>query len=108
MVPTGPATYVKRSLTTDENGVVTMKRLYVTMAILLLSDGLALAQGQGLGPGVGVNPSNSQDLTNRSNPQNLTLPGASDRQDLVREPALPRATSPAPSFGNGIRSGPLR
>jgi len=80
-----------------------MKRLYATMAILLMSGGLALAQGQGMGPGVGVNPSNSQDLTNRSNPQNLTLPGASDRQDLVRVPA---PTSPAPTFGNGIRSGP--
>jgi len=83
-----------------------MKRLYATMAILLFSSGLALAQGRGLGPG--FNPSNPQDMTNRSNPQNLTLPGASDRQDLVREPALPRATSPTPSFGNGIRSGPLR
>jgi hypothetical protein len=83
-----------------------MKRLYATMAILLFSGGLALAQGRGLGPG--FNPSNPQDMTNRSNPQNLTLPGASDRQDLVREPALPRATSPTPSFGNGIRSGPLR
>ena len=103
MVAAGPATYLEFS-----KGVVTMKRLYATMAILLMSGGLALAQGQGMGPGVGVNPSNSQDLTNRSNPQNLTLPGASDRQDLVREPALPRATSPTPSFGNGIRSGPLR
>ena len=82
-----------------------MKRLYATMAILLLSGGLALAQGQGFGPG--VNPGNPQDLTNRSNPQNLTLPGANNRQDLAREPALPRATSPAPSFGNGIRSAPL-
>ena len=81
-----------------------MKRLYATMAILLLSGGLAVAQGQRLG--TGVNPSNSQDLTNRSNPQNLTLPGASDRQDLVRGPAVPKASSPAPSFGNGIRSAP--
>jgi hypothetical protein len=82
-----------------------MKRLYATMAILLLSGGLALAQGRGLGPA--FNPSNPQDLTNRSNPQNLTLPGASNRQDLVREPALPKATPPAPSFGNGIRTVPL-
>jgi hypothetical protein len=84
---------------------ITMKRLYATMAILLLSGGLAVAQGQRLGPG--FNPSNPQDLTNRSNPQDLTLPGASDRQDLVRESVLPKATSPAPSFGNGIRSSPL-
>ena len=82
-----------------------MNRLYVTTAILLLSGGLAVAQGQGLAPG--FNPSNPQDMTNRSNPQNQTLPGASDRNDLVRAPALTR-TSPAPSFGNGIRSGPLR
>jgi hypothetical protein len=82
-----------------------MNRLYATTAILLLSCGLALAQGQGLAPG--FNPSNPQDMTNRGNPQSQTLPGASDRNDLAREPALPR-TSPAPNFGNGIRSGPLR
>jgi hypothetical protein len=82
-----------------------MNRLNATTAILLLSGGLALAQGQGLAPG--FNPSNPQDLTSRGNPQSQTLPGANDRNDLAREPA-PRATSPAPSFGNGIRSGPLR
>jgi hypothetical protein len=82
-----------------------MKRLYATTAVLLLSGGLAVAQGQGLAPG--LNPSNPQDMTNRGNPQNQTLPGANDRSDLVREPALPR-TAPAPNFGNGIRSGPLR
>jgi hypothetical protein len=65
-----------------------MNRLYATTAILLLSGGLALAQGQGLAPG--VNPSNPQDLSNRSNPQNLTLPGANDRNDLAREPAPSR------------------
>jgi hypothetical protein len=32
----------------------------------------------------GVNPSNSQDLTNRSNPQDLTQPGGSNPQDLKR------------------------
>jgi hypothetical protein len=83
-----------------------MNRLYATMAILLLSGGLALAQGRGLAPG--FNPSNPQDLTNRGNPQNLTLPGASDRNDFEREPAPPKATSPAPNFGNGIRTAPLR
>jgi hypothetical protein len=82
-----------------------MNRLYATTAILLLSGGLAGAQAQGLAPG--FNPSDRQDLTNRGNPQNQTLPGASDRNDLARQPALPR-TSPAPNFGNGIRSGPLR
>jgi hypothetical protein len=82
-----------------------MKRLYAATAILLLSGGLALAQGQGMAPG--MNPSNPQDLTNRSNMQDQTLPGASDRNDMARQPAPPR-TSPAPNFGNGIRSGPLR
>ena len=76
-----------------------MKRLYATIAILLLSGGLALAQGGATGRGnqnmslapraaVGVlrdvNPANPQDLTNRSNPQNMTLPGASNPQDLIR------------------------
>jgi hypothetical protein len=84
-----------------------MRRLYATIAIFLLSGGLALAQGTGggmgssagsstispspsttpapaLGLAPGVNPSNSQDLTNRSNPQDLTKPGGSNRQDLKR------------------------
>jgi hypothetical protein len=81
-----------------------MKRLYATMAILLLSGGIALAQN--LAPG--FNPSNPQDLTNRGNPQSQTVPGATDRNDSERRSSAPRATSPASSFGNGIRSGPLR
>src|ERR1700722_7647602 len=36
----------------------------------------------GLAPG--VNPSNSQDRTNRSNPQDLTRPGGGNPQDLKR------------------------
>jgi hypothetical protein len=32
----------------------------------------------------GVNPNNPQDMTNRSNPQDMTLPDASNPQDLVR------------------------
>ena len=68
----------------------------VVLAILfaLSSSGLALAQGVG-GYAPGVNPSNPQDLTNRGNPQSLTVPGASNPQDLVRQPSLPRALSPA-------------
>jgi hypothetical protein len=95
----------------------TMKRLYTTVAIFLLSGGLALAQagGGGAGPSgpstgssttgptnpngpslppspsggttvgqAGVNPGNSQDLTNRNNPQDLTRPGGSNPQDLKR------------------------
>jgi hypothetical protein len=78
-----------------------MKRLYATIAILLLSGGLALAQGIGgatgrtnqntaspqvttVGVPPGVNPANPQDLTNRSNPQDMTLPGASNPQSLIR------------------------
>ena len=79
-----------------------MKRMYstmyATMAIFLLSGGLTLAQGLG-GYAPGVNPSNPQDLTNRSNPQSLTVPGASNPQDLVRSPALPQAISPGPRVG---------
>ncbi len=86
-----------------------MKRLYATTAILLLSGGLALAQSRGpttMAPG--FNPSNPQDLTNRGNLQSQTVPGAANRNDSARGSSAPRATSPAPRFGNGIRSGPLR
>jgi hypothetical protein len=72
-----------------------MKRMYATIAIILLSGGIAFAQGFGGYP-PGVNPSNPQDLTNRSNPQDLTVPGASNPQDLVRSPALPKLISPLP------------
>jgi hypothetical protein len=85
-----------------------MKRLYAMLAIFLLSGGLALGQTNrgGTGPSTGsgttsppnpgmapppaagfapgVNPSNLQDLTNRSNPQDLTRPGGSNPQDLKR------------------------
>jgi hypothetical protein len=67
--------------------------LQATMAILLLLGGLALAQGAG-GYAPGVNPSNPQDMTNRGNPQNMTLPGASNPQDLVRSPAPLKTLSP--------------
>jgi hypothetical protein len=66
--------------------------LPAVMAILLLSGGLALAQGYP----PGVNPSNPQDLTNRSNPMSLTVPGGSNPQDLVRSPASPQVVSPLP------------
>lgn len=72
-----------------------MKRMYATLcatvSMSLLCGGLSLAQGYP----PGVNPSNPQDLTNRTNPQSLTAPGASNPQDLVRSPSLPRALSPA-------------
>jgi hypothetical protein len=37
-----------------------------------------------IGVGPDVNPANPQDLTNRSNPQDMTLPDASNPQDLMR------------------------
>jgi hypothetical protein len=43
---------------------------------------MAPAPTVGLAPG--ANPSNSHDLTNRSNPQDLTRPGGSNPQDLER------------------------
>jgi hypothetical protein len=73
-----------------------MKSVWV-MVTMALSGGIALAQGYP----PGVNPSNPQDLTHRSNPQDLTLPGASNPQDLVRAPALPKALSPAPARNLG-------
>jgi len=77
-----------------------------TMATLLLSGNLTFAQGLGGYP-PGVNPSNPQDLTHRSNPQDLTLPGAGNPQDLVRSPALPKALSSAPASSFGTTSPPL-
>src|ERR1700676_3431363 len=102
-----------------------MKRVCTTMAVLLLSGGLSLAQGAGgggagggagagagaaggtglsTGPGTvsptspngasvpstngtvgqapGANPSNSQDLSNQNNPQDMTKPGGKNPQDL--------------------------
>jgi hypothetical protein len=87
-----------------------MKRTYATvcatLAIGLLTGGLALAQGVGLYP-PGVNPSNPQDLTNRSNPQSLTVPGGSNPQDLVRSPPPPQVVSPGPARDLGTASPPL-
>jgi len=68
-----------------------MSAILATLAIFLLTGCLALAQGYP----PGVNPSNPQDLTNRSNPQSLTVPGGSNPQDLVRSPASPQVISPA-------------
>jgi hypothetical protein len=80
----------------------TLAILVVLFSVALFSNGVARAQGYA----PGVNPSNPQDLTNRSNPQSLTVPGGSNRQDLVRTPTGPRALSP----GNptNFSSAPLR
>jgi hypothetical protein len=69
-----------------------MKRIAVTGAGLAILAGVMLAgvvaaDAQGIGYGPGVNPSNPQDLRFRSNPQDLTAPGGSNRQDLVRQPS---------------------
>ena len=63
-----------------------MRRITVAGAGLALLAGIVSAAAQGIGYGPGVNPSNPQDLTHRSNPQDLLAPGGSNRQDLVRRP----------------------
>jgi hypothetical protein len=63
----------------------------ITGAGLALLAGIVSADAQGIGYGPGVNPSNPQDLRYRANPQDLSAPGSSNRQDLVRNP--PGATS---------------
>jgi hypothetical protein len=81
-----------------------MKHLASTMVILLLSSGLAFAQNNHVGMrlptvrnnptpqpsneatvgrGAGMNPMNSQDLSGRSNPQELTRSGASNPESLT-------------------------
>jgi hypothetical protein len=63
-----------------------MRRITVAGAGLAVLAGIVSADAQGIGSGPGVNPSNPQDLTRRSNPQDLSAPGGSNRQDLVRRP----------------------
>ena len=63
-----------------------MRWITVMGAALVLLAAVVEADAQG-GNGPGVNPSNPSDLTYRSNPQDLTAPGGSNRQDLVRRPA---------------------
>lgn len=72
-----------------------MRMVTIMAASLALLAGVVAANAQG-GYGPGVNPSNPQDLTFRSNPQDLSAPGGSNRQDLVRRPSnlsVPAATS---------------
>src|SRR4029078_7947974 len=64
-----------------------MRWIPIAGAGLALLAGIVCADAQGIGYGPGVNPSNPSDLTHRSNPQDLTAPGGSNRQDLVRRPA---------------------
>jgi hypothetical protein len=63
-----------------------MKRVSVLGAGLVLVVGIMAADAQGVGHAPGVNPSNPQDLTNRSNPQDLLVPGGNNPQDLSNRP----------------------
>ena len=63
-----------------------MKQITVMVAGLALMGGVVAADAQGIGYAPGVNPSNPQDLTHRSNPQDLLAPGGNNPQDLVRRP----------------------
>jgi|SRR5262249_31236919 len=80
-----------------------MRRITLIGAGLALVAGVVAANAQGIGYAPGVNPSNPQDLTHRSNPQDLLAPGGSNPQDLVRRP--PAATGPLPR--NQLNSVPL-
>jgi hypothetical protein len=71
-----------------------MRRITLVGAGLVLVAGVMAANAQGIGYAPGVNPSNPQDLTHRSNPQDLLAPGGSNPQDLVRRP--PAVSGPLP------------
>jgi hypothetical protein len=71
-----------------------MRRITLIGAGLALVAGVVAAGAQGIGYAPGVNPSNPQDLTHRSNPQDLLAPGGSNPQDLVRRP--PAVNGPLP------------
>ena len=71
-----------------------MKRITLIGSGLALVAGVVAADAQGIGYAPGVNPSNPQDLTHRSNPQDLLAPGGSNPQDLVRRP--PAVNGPLP------------
>jgi hypothetical protein len=74
-----------------------MKRITLIAGALALVAGVAAADAQGIGYPPGVNPSNPQDLTYRSNPQDLLVPGGNNPQDLVRP--SPNINGPRPNFG---------
>src|SRR3954451_21024613 len=74
------------------DGSEAMTRITSIGAGLILLASAVAGNAQGVGYPPGVNPSNPQDLTYRSNPQDLSVPGASTPQDLVRPP--PRIHGP--------------
>ena len=98
-----------------------MKLAIVSLPVLLLSSSLVLAQtggttssppagpsatsptpttpapsdGATTGRGPGVNPSNPQDRSGRSNPQDLNRPGGSNPQDMKQvAPNVPNIVAP--------------
>jgi hypothetical protein len=76
-------------------------------AALALVAGVVTAGAQGIGYPPGVNPSNPQDMTHRSNPQDLLAPGGYNRQDLVRQPPagnVPRVSRPEVTPAPTLRS----
>jgi hypothetical protein len=82
-----------------------MKRIKIIGAGLALLAGIVAAHSQGIGYAPGVNPSNPQDLTHRSNRQDLSAPGGSNRQDLVRRsPGVNASTLTSPSRTPALRS----
>ena len=101
----GPACYILWVVFAGEATGDVMRRITLIGAGLALLAGVVAADAQGIGYGPGVNPSNPQDLTNRSNPQNLLAPGGSNPQDLVRQPPIVNAplrgraeVTPGPAF----------
>jgi hypothetical protein len=87
-------TVARRAIAGHEQGGDAMRPIMLIGASLLLMAGVVAADAQGVGVPLGVNPSNPQDLTYRSNPQDLLVPGGSNRQDLVRP--SPRINGPLP------------
>jgi hypothetical protein len=71
-----------------------MRQIVFIGAGLIIMASFVAANGQSVGYPPGINPSNPQDLTYRSNPQDLSVPGGSNPQDLVRPP--PRINGPRP------------
>ena len=87
-----------------------MRPITVIGACLAVVAGIVVADAQGIGYGPGVNPSNPQDLTHRSNPQDRLAPGGSNPQDLFRRPpnvtSVPasRSLTPAPRYTTKARA----
>jgi hypothetical protein len=86
-----------KSIWETEMTMLTKTKIALAAVLILGAAGVAQAATTGfagsnmssapqasIGVPRGINPSNSQDLSYRSNSQDLTVPGANNRQDLVR------------------------